>query len=200
MNFSAKFLILAIMIWLPMIAANAQEDNTTAGVVSEDLFVYIHSGPGNNYRILGSINAGDPLQIHPETENGFTKITDAKGRTAWLESKFVSTNPTLRSVIAELNGKIATHNETVSSLEAQLASEKSSASRLTRETQAQKKQIDKLSKQLAEQGQQLSNQDMAVKKEWFYTGAIVLCIGLLLGIIIPKLGGGRRRSQMDSWN
>ena len=180
--------------------AQAQEDNTTTGYISDDLIIYVHSGPGKNYRILGSISAGDQVQIHANAENGYTQITDQKERTVWVESQFVSTTPSLRVVVAELNGTIAANSEDNSRVETQLAEKTAQLNRIERDLKAKNTEVNKLTKQLAAQEEQLSNQDMELKKEWFYTGAIVLGLGLLLGLILPKLSGGKRRSKMESWN
>jgi SH3 domain protein len=40
---------------------------------------------------------------------------------------------------------------------------------------------------------------MNILKEWFFTGAIVLGIGLILGLILPKLFT-RKRNTMQSWS
>jgi SH3 domain protein len=44
----------------------------------------------------------------------------------------------------------------------------------------------------------LKDQDTNIKKEWFFNGAIVLVIGLLLGLILPRLAA-RRKGSMDNW-
>ena len=53
--------------------------------------------------------------------------------------------------------------------------------------------------QLTSAQAKLKNQDMDIKKEWFFNGAIVMGIGLLLGLVLPRLAA-RRKSSMDTWN
>ena len=202
MNFSVKifFLILLFIGNTHIVFAQENTPETSPGFISDDLFIYMHSGPGTNYRILGSINAGTQVQIHQELENNYQKITDARGREGWVESKYVSTNPSLKSVVAELNGKLASATEQLTQQDSELGDKRQSIQTLETESAQLKKQISELSQQLSETKKQLSTQDMEVKKEWFFTGAIVLGIGLLLGAIIPKLFGTKRRSQMESWH
>ncbi|SPW27517.1 SH3 domain-containing protein [Edwardsiella tarda] len=48
--------------------------------ISDALSTYVHSGPGNQYRIVGTINAGDPvtlLGVNQQTQ--FAQIRDARG-------------------------------------------------------------------------------------------------------------------------
>ena len=59
--------------------------------ISDDLFTFMHSGPNNTYRIMGSVNAGSKVQLlQTNKDTGYTQIRDARGRTGWVQSKFVT--------------------------------------------------------------------------------------------------------------
>lgn len=50
--------------------------------ISDELSTYVHSGPGNQYRIVGTLNAGEEvtlLSVNDSTNYG--QIRDPKGRT-----------------------------------------------------------------------------------------------------------------------
>ncbi|MCH2055754.1 MAG: TIGR04211 family SH3 domain-containing protein [Thalassotalea sp.] len=181
-------------------AASAQQEPSTLtdGYISDELFIYMHSGAGNNYRIVGSINAGTQVKLTGEQRNGYTEIIDDKERTAWVEDKFVSEKPGLRFVVAELNGQLAENSDIESTLKSQLDEQQ------VRLTDAENKnveltnQITALESQLSTTQAKLSSQDLDIKKEWFFNGAIVMGIGLILGLLLPRLAS-RRRSSMDSW-
>lgn len=181
-------------------AASAQQEPSTLtdGYISDELFIYMHSGAGNNYRIVGSINAGTQVKLTGEQRNGYTEIIDDKERTAWVEDKFVSEKPGLRFVVAELNGQLAENSDIESTLKSQLDEQQ------VRLTDAESKnveltnQITALESQLSTTQAKLSSQDLDIKKEWFFNGAIVMGIGLILGLLLPRLAS-RRKSSMDSW-
>ena len=181
-------------------AASAQQEPSTLtdGYISDELFIYMHSGAGNNYRIVGSINAGTQVKLTGEQRNGYTQIIDDKERTAWVEDKFVSEKPGLRFVVAELNGQLAENSDIESTLKSQLDEQQ------LRLTDAESKnveltnQITALESQLSTTQAKLSSQDLDIKKEWFFNGAIVMGIGLILGLLLPRLAS-RRKSSMDSW-
>ena len=59
-------------------------------------------------------------------------------------------------------------------------------------------EISQLNKTLITTSSKLKDQDTNINKEWFFNGAIVLVIGLVLGLIIPRLAG-RRKGSMDNW-
>lgn len=181
-------------------AASAQQEPSTLtdGYISDELFIYMHSGAGNNYRIVGSINAGTQVKLTGEQRNGYTEIIDDKERAAWVEDKFVSEKPGLRFVVAELNGQLAENADIESTLKSQLDEQQ------VRLTDAESKnveltnQITALESQLSTTQAKLSSQDLDIKKEWFFNGAIVMGIGLILGLLLPRLAS-RRKSSMDSW-
>ncbi|NMP32245.1 TIGR04211 family SH3 domain-containing protein [Thalassotalea sp. M1531] len=179
--------------------AQEAEPEFEDGYISDELFIYMHSGAGNNYRITGSINAGTQVKLTGEARNGYTQIIDDKGREAWVEDKFVSTKPGLRYVVAELNGQLATTGEKESSLQSQINESTERLNAAENQTAELTNKITNLESQLASAQSKLNTQDMDVKKEWFFNGAIVLGIGLILGLILPRIST-RRKSSMDSWS
>lgn len=179
-------------------AQSTDESNANIGYITDDLFIYMHAGPGSNYRLVGSINAGDEITLTGKVENDYTEIIDAKERTAWVESKYLSTEPGLRQVIASLNAQLAAQSEDYEQTSAQLTDNNQLINSLQSRESELTSQIDNLNKQLDTLRGQLDNQDLEVKKEYFFNGAIVLVIGLILGIVLPRLAS-RKRSSMDSW-
>lgn len=181
-------------------AASAQQEPSTLtdGYISDELFIYMHSGAGNNYRIVGSINAGTLVKLTGEQRNGYTEIIDDKERTAWVEDKFVSEKPGLRFVVAELNGQLAESSDIESTLKSQLDEQQARLTDAESKNIELTNQITALESQLSTTQAKLSNQDLDIKKEWFFNGAIVMGIGLILGLLLPRLAS-RRKSSMDSW-
>ncbi len=197
---SIKSLLLGLSFLLSFSSiAEETPQNLKKGYISDQLFVYMHSGAGNNYRILGTINAGLEVQLTGKKENGYSQILDIKGREAWVENNFVSTKPGLRHVIAELNGRLASSTDNGDKVQTQLSESVSMIESLTTEKTSLTERITVLSKELKKTKSQLINQDANLTKEWFFNGAIVLFAGLILGLIIPKIGSGRRRENMDNW-
>jgi SH3 domain protein len=191
------FVGLALSLSFPLLAEEAPA-NLASGYISDDLFVYMHSGAGNNYRILGSVNSGIEVKITGKHENDYTEIIDDKNRNVWIESKYVSLKPGLRFVIAELNEKLANTAAGSDNLSEELSAAKSNIEKLTEERIALNDQISQLNKTLTTTQSKLKDQDTNIKKEWFYNGAIVLVVGLLLGLLIPRLTA-RRKGSMDNW-
>lgn len=205
-----KLTLCALCLSLPLTAFGQDAENTeaveaventeamTSAYISDNLFIYMHAGPGTNYRIVGSINAGDEIKLTGEQENGYTNFIDSKGRSAWVESKFVSDVAGLRAAITELNAKLAEqeqqHEQTKLSLEdsqTQFSAQQSKEKSLQQE-------VTQLTQELESTKAQVSSQDLELKKQYFFNGAIVLGVGLILGLLLPRLAI-RRRTSMESW-
>ena len=184
------------------ISAQAQETNSSnnkQGFITDDLSIYMHAGPGTNYRILGTINAGSEVRVTGKSEKGYREIVDNKNRVSWVEKKYLSTKPGLRFVVAELNGKIANNSEYTNKLDGEVNQLKSSVAILSKDKKELLTQLQQVEKQLKVTLTKVKDQDTKILTQRFYNGAIVLGIGLLLGLILPRLFA-RRRTSMDSWN
>jgi len=198
MNKLAYFCV-SILI-LTIFSSNAQESeemNTTA-YISDNLFIYMHTGPGTNYRIVGSVIAGTEIQLTGRTDKEYTQILDDKGREAWVETKFVSTIPGLRTSVAELNQKITELADSNSQLSEQLNDTQNALSDATQKLEASQKRQATIQSQLDGANVQLDNRDFELKKQWFFNGAMVLVVGLLLGLVLPRLTP-KKRSSMENW-
>ena len=180
------------------INAQEAEDVNSTGYISDDLFIYMHAGPGTNYRIVGSIIAGTEISLTGRSDKGYTQILDEKGRDAWVESKFISTTPGLRTSVAELNQQITELSDNKNQLQEELDTALKELAERNQELEVAQKQQSQTQSQLTAANLQLDNQDFELKKQWFFNGAIVLAIGLLFGLILPKLSP-KKRSSMESW-
>jgi SH3 domain protein len=177
--------------------ANAELE-TSQAFITDDLFVYMHAGSGNNYRILGTVIAGTQIKLTGLSQNEYTQILDEKNRLTWIESKYVSEKPGLRFVVAELNAQLADATERNKQLDSQLNNARANITDTNTQSAQLNNEIATLKNQLASTKSKLKTQDTDIQKQWFFNGAIVLGLGLVLGLILPRLGG-RKRSNVDNW-
>ncbi len=177
--------------------ASAQA-NTTQGYISDELPIFVHSGPGKNYRILGTVTSGSEVQITGNSKDDYSEVIDDKDRTVWLESKYVTSEPGLRVIIAQLNSKLADLEGNSSAISESLLRANKKVDQYSSEKTQLNNEISSLNKTLSEVSLKLKDQDTSIKKEWFFNGAIVLCIGLVLGLVLPRLSSSKK-SNMGSW-
>lgn len=180
-------------------SAQAAENNFKQGYISDELFIYMHAGPGTNYRILGTVIAGSEVKITGSQDNGYSEIIDDKNRATWVESKYVTTQAGLRFIVAELNGKIATNSNFASQLDGEVNGLNNQVTLLTNDKKKLTAELKQLTTTLAETRTKIKDQDTNIKKQWFFNGALVLGIGLILGLILPRFFT-RRKGSMENWS
>ncbi|KXJ53238.1 MAG: hypothetical protein AXW17_06930 [Colwellia sp. Phe_37] len=197
MNIKQTFVALLCCTSLFSFAEEADVTSTT-GYISEDLIVYMHTGAGKNYRIQGTVNAGEKVQLTGESSNDYSQITTDKNRTGWVESKYVSNKPGMRFAIADLNEQLASIQAERNTMSRQLTEANNEIEALKTERSDLQNSISALNMDLTETKSQLKNQDTSIKKQWFFNGAIVLGIGLLFGLVLPRLFS-KRKTSMENW-
>ena len=192
-----------------LICLCAQQALADTRYVSDNIFTFIHNGPGTQYRILGSVKAGEPLEVKAVNgEAGFTQVVDGRGRDGWIKSSELQSQISLREQLpqvekerdelkarlqnlngdnekrfAEKDGQIAAQSKEIAALKAQLASQGEEMNNL-------KEQNDALT-------QSYDNQEHDMQMDWFIRGGARVGAGILLGILLPMLP--RRRSRGDRW-
>ncbi len=179
--------------------AQEQDSSYADGYISDDLFIYMHAGPGTNYRILGTVIAGTQIQVTGDQSDDYSEVIDDKGRKTWIESKYLTNKPGLRFVVAELNAQLANASEAESNTQLELSKAKDSLITLRDKNNQLTDQLTQLTNELSSTKLSLKSQDVDIQKEWFFNGAIVMVIGLLLGLILPRVFT-RKKSSMSSWS
>ncbi|EEX93262.1 SH3 domain-containing protein [Vibrio orientalis CIP 102891 = ATCC 33934] len=197
-------LVLASMLAVP--AAFAQDR-----YISDKLFTYMHAGPSNQFRIIGSVDAGDKVKrLTSNKDTGYTQIQDAKGRKGWVESRFVTNQESMALRLPKLEKEL-------SEVKAKLANARSSADQekagLVESLATRNNQINDLEQGYSEMSQQLSASQEEVRKlrakldtqkddlllKYFMYGGGVAGIGLLFGLILPHIVPRRKRSP-SGWS
>lgn len=167
--------------------------------IRDDLFVFIHTGPGRNYRILGSIEAGTPITILKNDRDAeFMQIRDhVEDRTGWVESKYVSDQMSRAEQLPIISQKLADSQASQQGLQSengrlkrQLSEARQELSTLTSQTEEQSREIKKLSTQL-------DNQEKDEMIKWFTRGGMVAGAGILLGVILTYLP--KKRGRNSEW-
>ncbi|EOW9454415.1 TIGR04211 family SH3 domain-containing protein [Vibrio cholerae] len=173
--------------------------------IADKLFTYMHSGPSNQYRILGSIDAGEKVKlIEVNKESGYSHIADERGRTGWVESRFITREvsntlrlPALEKELEEVKKLLANARQNADSEKAGLAES----------LELRNKQIADLERNYADISKQLTDSQSEIRElrakldtqkedlllKYFTYGGGVAGIGLLLGLVLPHIIPRRKR-------
>jgi len=174
------------------------ENKANNAFIIDDLFIFMRSGPGPQYRLLGSITSGTRINLTGEAQNGFQKITDDKNRQGWVEEQYISNKPGLRNSLTALKIELEDKNNSIEQFTATFDENQQQIDSLTQNNSQLKAQLASLTQQLASSEAKNQQRESGAQKQWFFNGAIVLGIGLFLGLLLPKFFA-RRRSSMESW-
>lgn len=93
--------------------------------VADKLFTYMHSGPNNQYRIIGSIDAGEKIQLlKSNKETGYSEVVDSRGRQGWIQNKFITSTESMASRLPRLEEDLANVKEQLANAEKKSDQEK----------------------------------------------------------------------------
>ncbi|MCC3704193.1 SH3 domain-containing protein [Rouxiella badensis] len=177
--------------------------------ISDDLITYIHSGPGNQFRIVGALNSGDEVTLKSvNSATNYGQIVDAKGRDAWIPLDQLSTSPSLRTQVPDLQQQVKTltdklsnidnsWNQRTAEMQQKVASSDSIINGLKKENQDLKNQLIVAQKKVSAVNVQLDDKQRTIILQWFMYGGGVAGIGLILGLLLPHLVP--RRKKKDRW-
>ncbi|MDR3434617.1 MAG: TIGR04211 family SH3 domain-containing protein [Rouxiella aceris] len=177
--------------------------------VSDDLITYIHSGPGNQFRIVGTLNSGDEVTLkNVNNATNYGQIVDSKGRDAWIPLDQLSTTPSLRTQVPNLQQQVKTltdkltnidnsWNQRTAEMQQKVASSDGIINGLKKENQDLKNQLIVAQKKVSAVNVQLDDKQRTIILQWFMYGGGVAGVGLILGLLLPHLVP--RRKKKDRW-
>ena len=194
-------LFLCIASSLLCVQSLAQEPNDSDGetrYISDDLFTYLHAGPGRNFRILGSVVAGTRVTLlQTDAEKNFVEIIDDKQRTGWVDAEFINISRSVRTLVPGLQQQVEKTENTILQQRESNDLLNQQILDLTSQNTNLKKKLSNAEKENTKITQTLADYDQTAQMEWFTRGGIVAVISLLLGIILTYLPKKRRRN--DNW-
>ena len=186
-------------------AALAQSDSQAW--VSDELSTYVRSGPTDGYRIVGTLNAGEQVEVL-ETSGDYTRVRSNSGDTVWVLSNELQQTPSARQQLPELQAQVeeltqeldgindtweqrgSSMTETLDIREQRIADLEARNAELDNQAEQSRQQVRALQARLDTQ-----EEDLLMR--YFMYGGGVAGAGLLVGLIVPHLP--RRRKKRDRW-
>lgn len=177
---------------------------TQTQYVTENLNTYLRKGAGDQFKISGTIQAGEKVTVLDRKER-YTLIRDDKNREGWILNSELTSTPSSKELAPKLQ-------QQVEELTLKLNRIDSDWQQRTVEMQRRAEQANQQSSMLLDQNAQLKreldilkskNRDLEALQDaqsreimiqYFIYGGSVLGVGLLLGLIIPLLFPRRRNN------
>lgn len=195
------FLTLFTLSVTPLVHAEEQR------YVSDDLTTWVRSGPGDNYRLVGTVNAGEQVTLLQSNEK-YGQIRSSSGKTAWIPLNQLSTQKSLHSRVPDLESQVtaltdklnnigAHWNQRTADMQKKVAQSDSIINGLKQENQSLKNQLIVAQKKVNVANLQLDDKQRTIIMQWFMYGGGVAGIGLVLGLLLPHMLPSRKRK--DRW-
>ena len=74
--------------------------------VSDKLPTFVRSGPTDGYRIVGTLDSGDPVTVL-QTQGDYTQVRGPDGDEVWIQSRFVQDSPSAQQQLPALRDKVS---------------------------------------------------------------------------------------------
>ncbi len=186
------FLFSLLACWQP---AYSQTEPVPA-YISDALVVYLHSGPGNQYRIVGTVAAGtDVMQL--AQENGYAQIQYEDDKTGWLPQEHLSYTPGLNAQLSELAATFQEQSARLAQVEQQSEQLQNALNQATLERDQAVLELTQVKRNNERLTLELNATQASFWQQPMTIGGILLFFGLLFGLLLPKLIPRRRNN--DRW-
>jgi len=201
-----KHLYSALMLLIVLVAPRAMAEN----YISDELFTYMHSGPGTQYRIIGSVDAGDKITVlSRDRDAGYTQVVDSRGRKGWVKSDYVTTQPGLKERLPALEAELKRVKSALASaqddakaqqkgLVESLAKRNEQISKLEAHSSDLNKKLIEAQSEIRALRAKIDTQKDDLLMRWFTYGGMVAGGGLLFGLVLPHLIP-RKKRRRDGW-
>lgn len=196
---------LTLLTFSVTLSAHAEEKR----YISDELSTWVRSGPSNDYRLIGTVNAGEEVTLLQTNENSkYGQIRDANGRTTWIPLAQLSEQPSLRTRVPELEKQVkdltdklanidGSWNQRTADMQKKVAGSDSVINGLKDENQKLKNELVVAQKKVNAANVQLDDKQRTIIMQWFMYGGGVAGVGLLLGLLLPHMIPRRKKS--DRW-
>lgn len=213
----------ALMAWIVTGAPARAAQNL---FVSDQLSAELRQQPGDSKPVTGQIAAGTPVETVTTAPGGWTQVRTRAGQIGWLRSSQLMNLPPIRPRMDQASREFAELREQnqqlrnqAEALEAASLQNGPELERLRAETQRLRDSL-KLSQDglhMAEANQKLREEVASLRlqiqaleqqterltdrsrRDSFLAGALVMILGTLAGLGLPRLFGLKRAKRWDRW-
>jgi SH3 domain protein len=164
--------------------------------ISDELFIFLHVGPGRDFRIVGSINAGTTISLlQVDREAGYAQIQDDRERIGWVESKFVSRTPSIRVALEKASERVETQQEELELMQKRMNSALDDLAESEQQKIALNRNLTKTLEQYAELERRIAQKGRSDQMQWFTRGTVLALISVVIGYFLGLFGRKKGNSN-----
>lgn len=174
----------------------------TVRYVSDHLKAPILAGSSTRYKVVRQLASGTPVEIlKTDKESGYILVRTQDGDRGWILGDYLMNEPSVRDRLAaaeEALEPLQTENTSLKEQLSVLLAEKNQVAASLAEAKADNQRLQNdLASQLGQIQEEQQAQADRTRRDWFLIGAGVLLLGILLGVILPRLRWPRRNPWGD---
>ncbi|AMW17451.1 TIGR04211 family SH3 domain-containing protein [Glaesserella parasuis] len=176
--------------------------------VTENLNTYLRKGPGDQFKIFGSIQAGEKVTLI-ETKDRYSLIRDSKNREAWILNSELTSTPSSKELTPLLQQQVQELTTKLNNIDRDWQQRTAEMQRRVQQSALQSSELLEQNALLKRELEIIKNknrdleaiQDVASREimiQYFIYGGAVLGLGLIFGLLISALLP--RRKSNYRWN
>ena len=183
----------ALLLCPPHAAAQGRQQ-----YISDEISVTIRQKPSNDAESLGSIKSGMKVTVLESLgSDSFARIRTADGREGWITARFITDQPAakeqltaLKQQLDQAHGQAQSLQQELNTAQQQLAKAKP-ALEMAGENEKLKAAIAQREQQVGELEQQYDAEK--ARRQTLLTGALLVAGGIFIGLVLPWMGGRKKR-------
>ena len=187
--------VLAALLQMPFAMAQSAGKQQ---YISDEISVTIRQKPSNDAESLGVVKSGARVSVLESLGgDSFTHIRTADGRDGWITSRFLSDQPAAKDQLTQLRQQVEQAHAQAQSLQHDLDAAQQQLAK-AKPALEMAGENDKLRATIAQREQQVGALEQhfdaeKARRETLATGAVLVGGGIFVGLILPWLGGRKKR-------
>lgn len=179
--------------------------SATSTYITENLSTFMRRGAGDQFRISGSIRAGEKVTVL-DRKDRYSLIRDSRNREGWVLTSELSNTASPRELIPQLQQQVQDLTTRLSKVDTDWQQRTAEMQRRTQDAIEKSSDLVAENAQLKRELEILKNKNRDLETmhdserreiviQWFIYGGAVLGAGLILGLLLPYLIPRRRRNN-----
>ncbi len=166
--------------------------------VIDALSTPLRSGPGNEYRTISTVRAGESVTfIGDNPANGYIKIRDVSGNEGWLSGEYITYAASPKADLSALKQQLGQQEMIAAQFELERQNLQQAVVAAETERDNAKKEAELAKQTAAQLTARLADENPDLMQNKMVIGGGILAVGLFLGLILPAITPKRRRN--DRW-
>ncbi len=179
----------------------------SADYITENLNTFMRKGAGDQYKIAGTIQAGEPVTVL-DRKDRFTLVRDSRNREGWVLSSEISQTASPKHLIPQLQQQVQDLTTRLGRIDSDWQQRTTEMQRRTADSEKQTSDLLAENAQLKREVEVLKNKNRSLETiqdsekrtiaiQYFIYGGSVLVVGLILGLVLPFILP--RRKHRNGW-